>query len=102
MASRRPRAPAATPSAPVRKPMAMARRVSLFERQVSVRLSAVGIDVLMNNGVVLSEGGFWGAGDRFAGSTMITLDLARSAAAISDPAEPATARRLAQLVPTDD
>jgi hypothetical protein len=33
---------------------------------------------------------------------MITLDLARSAAAISDPAEPATARRLAQLVPTDD
>jgi hypothetical protein len=80
--------------------MAMARRVSLFEREVKVRLSPVGVDVLFGAGSVLSEGHF--AGDRFAGSTMITVDLARTAAAISDPIDAATTRRVAALVPTDD
>jgi len=85
---------------PRRKPMATARRVSLFERQVTVRLSAAGVDVLMGAGTILSEGSF--AGDRFAGSTMITVDLARTRAMVSDPPDAATARRVAALVPVDD
>jgi hypothetical protein len=80
--------------------MAVARRVSLFERHVSIRLSAVGVDVLLGSGTVLSEGSF--AGDRYAGSTMITVDLARTQASISDPADAATARRVASLVPADE
>jgi hypothetical protein len=85
---------------PRRKPMAMARRISLFEREVTVRLSPVGVDVLFAAGSVLSEGDF--AGDRFSGSTMITIDLARTAAVVSDPVDAATARRVAELVPGDD
>jgi hypothetical protein len=85
---------------PRRKPMATARRISLFEREVTVRLSPVGVDVLFGAGSVLSEGDF--AGDRFCGSTMITIDLARTAGSISDPVDASTARRLAELVPGDD
>ena len=84
----------------MRKPMATARRVSLFEREVTVRLSPVGIDLLLGAATVLSEGTT--ERGRFSGSTMITVDLARTAAAIAEPADAATARRLAALVPTDD
>ena len=87
---------------PRRKPMAMARRISLFEREVTVRLSPVGVDVLLAAGSVLSEGDFTGGGARFAGCTMITIDLARTAGSISDPIDASTARRVAELVPTDD
>jgi hypothetical protein len=80
--------------------MAMARRISLFEREVTVRLSPVGVDVLFGAGSVLSEGDF--AGERFCGSTMITIDLARTATSISDPIDASTARRVAELVPGDD
>lgn len=82
--------------------MAMARRISLFEREVTVRLSPVGVDVLLAAGSVLSEGDFTGGGGRFAGSTMITIDLARTAASISDPVDASTARRVAELVPGND
>jgi hypothetical protein len=85
---------------PLRKPMAIARRVSLFEREVAVRLSPVGVELLMAAGEVLSEGAT--LGDCYAGSTMITVDLARTSARISDPADAATARRVADLVPRDD
>ena len=84
---------------PSRKPMAVARRVSLFERQVTVRLSPVAAELLLGSGTVLSEGGF--GSERWAGSTMITVDLARTAAAVSDPADAATARRVAELAPAD-
>jgi hypothetical protein len=83
-----------------RKPMAIARRVSLFERDVAIRLSPVGVELLMAAGDVLSEGD--ADGDRYAGSTMITVDLLRTAARISDPADATTARRVADLVPRDD
>jgi len=85
---------------PRRKPMAIARRISLFEREVTVRLSPVGVDVLFGAGTLLTEGDF--AGDRYCGSTMITIDLARTAATISDPIDASTARRVADLVPGDD
>jgi hypothetical protein len=100
MPSRRPRRIPVEVGVPIRKPMATARRVSLFEREVTVRLSPVGVDVLFGAGTVLSEGSV--EGGRFAGSTMITVDLARTAAAIAEPADAATARRVAALVPTDD
>jgi len=79
--------------------MAMARRISLFEREVHVRLSPAGVDVLLAAGSVLTEGSFHG--DRFAGSTMITVDLGRTTATISDPADGATAHRVAALLPAD-
>ena len=85
---------------PSRKPMAAARRVSLFERQVTVRLSPVAVELLLGAGTVLSEGGF--AAGRWSGSTMVTVDLLRTALAVSDPPDPETARRVADLVPADD
>ncbi|MEZ4367596.1 MAG: hypothetical protein R2939_15160 [Kofleriaceae bacterium] len=86
--------------APPRRPMAMARRVSLFERQVVVKLSPVAVDILLGAGATLTEGGVTDA--RYQGSTMVTIDLARTALAVSDPLDAATARRVAELYPTDE
>jgi hypothetical protein len=80
--------------------MATARRVSLFSRRLTVRLSPMSSELLADATAVLSEGGF--DGDRYAGSTMVTIDLARLGDRVSDPIDDRTARRLAELVPTDD
>ena len=80
--------------------MAMARRVSLFERQVSVRLAPVAVDILHDAARILSEGGL--TGDLYAGSTMLTVDLARTTSRVSDPPDASTAQRVAFLYASDD
>jgi hypothetical protein len=87
------------PALPPRKPMALARRVSLFEREVTIRLAPVAIELIHGAARVLSEGEL--AGDVYAGSTMLTVDLARTADRISDPPDASTARRAALLYGAD-
>ncbi len=80
--------------------MAMARRVSLFEREVRVRLAPVAVDIIHGAARLLSEGEL--AGDVYAGSTMLTVDLARTADRISDPPDSSTAQRVALLYAADE
>ncbi|HTJ40626.1 MAG TPA: hypothetical protein VL463_00975 [Kofleriaceae bacterium] len=87
-------------TAPPRKPMARATRVSLFDREVRVRLAPAALDVLLEAPRLLSEGQL--EHDRYIGSTMLSIDLARSTEKISDPADAATARRVAELFPDDE
>jgi hypothetical protein len=83
-----------------RKPMAMARRVSLFEREVTVRLAPVAVELLHGVARVLSEGEL--TGDVYAGSTMLTVDLARTADRIADPPDASTAQKVALLYAADE
>jgi hypothetical protein len=85
---------------PPRKPMAMARRVSLFEREVSIRLAPVAIDLLHDAAHILHEGEL--VGNSYAGSTMLTVDLRRTADRISDPPDASTAQRIAFLYASDE
>lgn len=80
--------------------MAMARRVSLFEREVVVRLAPLAVDLLHAGARVLSEGELMG--NLYAGSTMLTVDLARIADRISDPTDASTAQRVALLYAADE
>jgi hypothetical protein len=80
--------------------MAMARRVSLFEREVQVRLAPVAVELLHGAARVLSEGEL--DGDVYAGSTMLTVDLARTVDRISDPPDSSTAQRIAFLYAADE
>ena len=80
--------------------MALARRVSLFEREVAIRLAPVAIELVHGAARVLTEGEL--TGDGYTGSTMLTVELARTADRISDPPDAATARRLAQLDRADE
>ena len=80
--------------------MAMARRVSLFERQVHVRLAPVAVDLIHDAARVLSEGEV--VGDVYTGSTMLTVDLARTIDRISDPPDSSTAQRVAFLYAGDE
>jgi hypothetical protein len=75
--------------------MASARRVSLFEREVRVRLAPAGLDVLFDEARVISEGQL--DGPRWYGSTMMTIDLARVSARVSDDCDQGCARRVAEL-----
>lgn len=80
--------------------MAMARRVSLFEREVSVKIAPAAVDLLHGCARVLSEGEC--VGNRFAGSTMLTIDLAKTAERISDPPDATTAQKIAFLYAADE
>jgi hypothetical protein len=80
--------------------MAMTRRVSLFEREVAVRLAPVAVELLHGAARLLSEGEL--DGGRYAGSTMLTVDLARTREQISDPPDASTAQRVALLYATDE
>jgi hypothetical protein len=80
--------------------MAMARRVSLFERQVSVRLAPVAVEILHDAARLMSEGEL--SGDIYAGSTMLTVDLSRTASRVSDPPDASTAQRVAFLYAADE
>jgi hypothetical protein len=82
-----------------RKPMAAVRRVSLFEREVRFKLSTAALDILFDCAHVLTEGQRQGKG--WFGSTMITIDLGRAAAAVRDECDAATARRVAELFAGD-
>jgi hypothetical protein len=80
--------------------MATARRVSLFARDVTVRLAPVAVELLHGAARVLTEGAL--SGDFYAGSTMLTVDLARTAQQISDPPDASTAQRIALLYAADE
>ena len=80
--------------------MALARRVSLFERQVTVRLAPVAVELLHGAAKILTEGEF--AGDVYTGSTMLTVDLRRTSALISDSPDSTTAQRVAFLYASDE
>lgn len=80
--------------------MAIARRVSLFDREVTVRLAPVAIELIHGAARVLTEGEL--TGDFYAGSTMLTVDLARTIDRISDPPDVSTAQRVALLYAADD
>ncbi len=80
--------------------MAMARRVSLFEREVVVRLAPVAVELLHGAARVLSEGEL--DGDVYAGSTMLTVDLSRTADRIADPPDASTAQKVALLYASDE
>jgi hypothetical protein len=80
--------------------MAMTKRVSLFARDVQVRLAPAAMDILMDGARVLSEGDV--SDKRYAGSTMVTIELLRSTLRVSDPPTAATANRVAALHGADD
>ncbi len=80
--------------------MAQARRVSLFERELRVRLAPAGLDLLFAEARVLTEGQV--EGDRYHGSTMMTIDLARVQARVSDDCDDGCARKVAGLLADDD
>jgi hypothetical protein len=80
--------------------MAMTRRVSLFAREVTVRLAPVAVDLLHAAARTLTEGEL--DGELYAGSTMMTVDLTRTADRISDPPDATTAMRVAFLYAADD
>jgi hypothetical protein len=92
------------PLARIRKPMARALKVTLFEREVREKLSASAVEILFQRARVLSEGrrsDSPSAGDAFFGSTMLTIDLSELGDLVRDPADAATAARLAQLIADD-
>ena len=80
--------------------MAAARRVSLFQRDVRICLSSAAVEILFDRASVLSEGAL--DGDGYFGSTMITFDCARAAHLVSDSCDPATVRRVRDLVGGDE
>jgi len=80
--------------------MASARRVSLFEREIRIRLSSAAVEILFELASVLSEGQL--EEDGYYGSTMITVDLGRAAAIVSDDCDVATARRVTDLIADDE
>lgn len=85
---------------PPKKPMARARRVSLFEREIRIGLSSAAIEILFSRASVLSEGQV--EGDGYFGSTMITFDCGRARELVCEPCDAATARRLGDLLASDE
>jgi hypothetical protein len=100
--SRGTHAPVETPepvATPPRKPMVMARRLSVFQRKVEMGLSPTALEMVFEQMRVVSEGHL--DGDDYAGSTMISIDLAQLAPRLSDDADASTAHRFAELAPDD-
>lgn len=84
--------------------MARATRLTLFEREVRERLSRSALEIVLGRAELLSEGqraSRGGGGNLYAGSTMLTVDLARLTDVLRDPCDAGTARRLAELMAAD-
>jgi hypothetical protein len=79
--------------------MVSTRRLSVFQRKVEMGLSPTALEMVLEQMRVVSEGGL--DGDDYAGSTMISIDLAQLAPRISDDADASTAYRFAELAPDD-
>lgn len=82
------------------RPMAQVRRIALVEREVLETLSQAALDAVFAHAEVISEGECSqdGASTTFLGSTMLTFDLAATAAILRELPDEATARRLGQLL----
>jgi hypothetical protein len=79
--------------------MAGTRRLSVFHRRIELGLSATALELVFAAPTVRSEGGL--DGDRYAGSTAITIDLGSLATQISDLPDASTARTIAELAVDD-
>ena len=84
--------------------LARVRKVQLIRREVREVLSPSALEVLWKYGEHVVEGGpevssgRVTAGKRFYATVMVTVDLKRCAAYFSEPADVATAERLAELM----
>ena len=74
--------------------------MSLFERELRVRLAPAGLDLLFEEAKVLTEGHT--EGERYFGSTMMTIDLGRVQARVSDDCDDGCAKKVATLMAEDD
>ncbi len=98
---------AEAPSRPLgAAPWARVRRVQLIRREIRETLSPSALEVLFDHAELVVEGGEE-LGSRLAGdrrifaTVMITIDLARCAGQVREPADEATARRVAGLMAAD-
>jgi hypothetical protein len=74
--------------------MAFVRRVSLFRREIRESISPAALDVLLSSAGRISEGQL--SGERYYGSTMLTIDLTRIQGRVRDVCDVATAARLSR------
>ncbi len=78
------------------------RQIPLIRREIRESLSESALEILFCGAELLVEGdreqGRRAAGDRAYATVMLTLDLARSAALLREPADEATAERVAELM----
>ena len=79
--------------------MASARRLTVFQRRIELGLSPTALELVFDAMELVSEGHV--DRDRYAGSTMVTIDLPRLAGRLSDHLDAATARRFAALAQAD-
>ncbi|MBK9033501.1 MAG: hypothetical protein IPL61_19915 [Myxococcales bacterium] len=79
--------------------MAGARRLSVFHRRIELGLSATALELVFAAPRVTSEGA--ADGERYVGSTTITIDLEALADRLSDLPDAATARQIAGLAGDD-
>ena len=86
------------------RPMARATRIALFEREVRERLSRAALELVLGRAEVISEGqrGVRGGRDAYFGSTMLTIDLPSLDLLLRDACDAGTARRLAELLESDE
>lgn len=86
-------------------PWAKVRRVQLIRREIREVLSPSALEVLFDHAELVVEGGEEvggrGAGGRVFATVMITIDLCRCAGQVREPADEATARRVAELMEAD-
>jgi hypothetical protein len=80
--------------------LARVRRIALIRREVRESLAPAALDLLFSHADEVVEGGIDpGDGPRRAYATvMVTVDLARCAGLLREPADEATAARLAELM----
>jgi hypothetical protein len=92
-----------TSSSPL-KPMVSARKVTLFRREIKEWISPPAIEILIGAAEVIAEGSFDTSetdNPLFLGSILIKVDLETCGAYIQDPLDAAAARRLAQMILSD-
>lgn len=101
---RRPRRPAAAGAQLPEPGWARVQKVQLIRREVREVLSPSALEVLFKHGEHVVEagpelgGGRRAAGQRFYATVMVTVDLRRCAVHFCEPADAATAEKLAELM----
>ncbi len=84
--------------------MVSARKVTLFRRKIEEWISPPAFEILMGAAEVIAEGSFDTSetdNPLFLGSILIKVDLSACDAYIQDPLDAAAARRLAQMILSD-
>lgn len=90
----------------VEPPWVRVRRVQLIRREIREVLSPGAVEVLFETAEIVVEGGEELGGRRASdrrlyATVMVTIDLSRSAPHFREPADEATARRVAELMEAD-